>query len=77
MLVPAGTASRVPIACVTGSNGKTTTARMLAHITKMAGYTPGLTITDSVRIDGQRTRYVFCRSSRCCRYSSRLISRRA
>jgi cyanophycin synthetase len=31
----------VPIAAITGTNGKTTTARMLAHITKMAGYTPG------------------------------------
>jgi cyanophycin synthetase len=55
MLFPTGTASRVPIACVTGTNGKTTTARMLAHITKMAGYTPGLTTTDGVYIDGQRT----------------------
>jgi cyanophycin synthetase len=45
----------VPIAAVTGTNGKTTTARMLAHITKMAGYTPGLTTTDGVYIDGQRT----------------------
>jgi cyanophycin synthetase len=51
----AGASSRVPIACVTGTNGKTTTARMLAHITKMAGHTPGLTTTDGVYIDGQRT----------------------
>jgi cyanophycin synthetase len=55
MLFPAGTPSRVPIAAVTGTNGKTTTARMLAHITKMAGYTPGLTTTDGVYIDGNRT----------------------
>ena len=55
MLFPAGTPSRVPIAAVTGTNGKTTTARMLAHIAKMAGYTPGLTTTDGVYIDGQRT----------------------
>jgi cyanophycin synthetase len=55
MLFPAGTAARVPIAAVTGTNGKTTTARMLAHITKMGGYTPGLTTTDGVYIDGQRT----------------------
>jgi len=55
MLFPAGSPSRVPIAAVTGTNGKTTTARMLAHITKMAGYTPGLTTTDGVYIDGQRT----------------------
>jgi cyanophycin synthetase len=55
MLFPPGTPSQVPIAAVTGTNGKTTTARMLAHITKMAGYTPGLTTTDGVYIDGQRT----------------------
>jgi cyanophycin synthetase len=55
MLFPPGAPSRVPIAAVTGTNGKTTTARMLAHITKMAGYTPGLTTTDGVYIDGQRT----------------------
>jgi cyanophycin synthetase len=55
MLFPPGSPARVPIAAVTGTNGKTTTARMLAHITKMAGYTPGLTTTDGVYIDGQRT----------------------
>ncbi|HET9331906.1 MAG TPA: cyanophycin synthetase [Steroidobacteraceae bacterium] len=55
MLFPPGAPSRVPIAAVTGTNGKTTTARMLAHLTKMAGFTPGLTTTDGVYIDGQRT----------------------
>jgi cyanophycin synthetase len=55
MLFPPGAPSRVPIAAITGTNGKTTTARMLAHITKMGGYTPGLTTTDGVYIDGQRT----------------------
>ena len=55
MLFPPGSASRVPIAGITGTNGKTTTSRMLAHIAKMAGYTPGLTTTDGVYIDGQRT----------------------
>jgi cyanophycin synthetase len=43
------------VAAITGTNGKTTTARMLAHVAKMAGYTPGLTTTDGVYIDGQRT----------------------
>ncbi|MEO6800265.1 MAG: cyanophycin synthetase [Rhodanobacter sp.] len=55
MLFPPGAPARVPIAAITGTNGKTTTARMLSHITKMAGYTPGLTTTDGVYIDGQRT----------------------
>ena len=55
MLFPQGAPARVPIAAITGTNGKTTTARMLAHLTKMAGFTPGLTTTDGVYIDGQRT----------------------
>ncbi len=55
MLFPPGTPSRIPIAAVTGTNGKTTTARMLAHIQKLAGHTVGLTTTDGVYIDGHRT----------------------
>ena len=55
MLFPQGSPSTVPVAAITGTNGKTTTARMLAHIAKMAGYTPGLTTTDGVYINGQRT----------------------
>ena len=43
MLFPPGTPSRIPIAAVTGTNGKTTTARMLAHIQKLAGHHVGLT----------------------------------
>jgi cyanophycin synthetase len=55
MLFAPGTPSRIPIAAVTGTNGKTTTARMLAHIHKLAGRHVGLTTTDGVYIDGQRT----------------------
>src|SRR4030088_1293309 len=55
MRFPPGAASRVPIAAITGTNGKTTSARLLAHLAKMAGFTPGLTTTDGVDIDGQRT----------------------
>ena len=55
MLFPPGTPSRIPIAAITGTNGKTTTARMLAHIHKLAGRHVGLTTTDGVYIDGQRT----------------------
>ena len=53
MLFPPDSPSRVPIAAVTGTNGKTTTSRMLAHILKMCGFTVGLTSTDGVYIDGQ------------------------
>ena len=53
MLFPPDKPSRIPIAAVTGTNGKTTTSRMLAHILKMSGLTVGLTSTDGVYIDGQ------------------------
>jgi len=55
MLFPPGALARIPIAAVTGTNGKTTTARMLAHIHKMNGNTVGLATTDGVYIDGERT----------------------
>jgi cyanophycin synthetase len=55
MLFPPGAPSWIPVAAVTGTNGKTTTARMLAHIHKMCGRTVGLTSTDGVYINGQRT----------------------
>ncbi len=55
MLFPAGQPATIPIAAITGTNGKTTTARMLAHIHKLAGRRVGLTTTDGVYIDGQRT----------------------
>ena len=55
MLFPPGTPARIPIAAVTGTNGKTTVCRMIAHIHKMSGATVGLCTTDGVYIDGERT----------------------
>jgi cyanophycin synthetase len=55
MLFPAGTPSRVPIASITGTNGKTTVSRMVAHIHKLSGNTVGLATTDGVYIDGNLT----------------------
>ena len=55
MLFPKGTPSKIPICAITGTNGKTTTCRMLAHIQKMAGHTVGLATTDGIYIDGVRT----------------------
>ncbi|MDH3732018.1 MAG: cyanophycin synthetase [Gemmatimonadota bacterium] len=52
MLFPPGTPSRIPIASITGTNGKTTTSRMVAHILKMTGKSVGLTTSDGVYIDG-------------------------
>ena len=53
--VPKARQSRIPIAALTGTNGKTTTARMLAHVLKMAGFTVGQTSTDAVYVDGNVT----------------------
>ncbi len=52
MLFKRGEPSRVPIVAVTGTNGKTTTSRMIAHIMKTAGRRAGLTTTDGIYIDG-------------------------
>ncbi len=54
MLFPSGSPARIPMAAITGTNGKTTTARMVAHILKMAGKRVGLTTTDGIYIDGER-----------------------
>ncbi|MFL6102816.1 MAG: Mur ligase family protein, partial [Actinomycetes bacterium] len=51
LLFPPGTPSRIPIVAVTGTNGKTTTARMIAHIFKGMGRQVGLTSTDGILID--------------------------
>ena len=47
--------ARIPIAAITGTNGKTTTSRLLAHMWKNAGKTVGLTTTDGIYIDGKLT----------------------
>ena len=54
--LPAGAPSRIPIVAVTGSNGKTTTARMIAHIMKGMGRKVGLTSTDGIYVDGRIVR---------------------
>ncbi|MBC9957396.1 cyanophycin synthetase [Yimella sp. cx-51] len=51
LLFPPGAQSRVPIVAVTGTNGKTTTSRMLAHIMKGLGRKVGMTSTDGIVID--------------------------
>ncbi len=50
MLFPPGQPSRVPILAVTGTNGKTTTTRLLAHIIKQTGLAVGYTTTDGIYI---------------------------
>ena len=52
MLFPGGGSARVPIIAVTGTNGKTTTTRMICAIMTAAGYKVGMTTTDGISIDG-------------------------
>jgi cyanophycin synthetase len=56
LLFPPGAPSRIPIVAVTGSNGKTTTARMISHIMKGMGRKVGLTSTDGIFVDGRMVR---------------------
>lgn len=51
-LFPVGSRSRIPIFAVTGTNGKSTTVRMLARILCEAGHTVGMTTTSGIYING-------------------------
>ncbi|UBV44940.1 cyanophycin synthetase (plasmid) [Deinococcus taeanensis] len=53
-LFPQGTPCRMPIISITGTNGKSTTARMVAHILTHAGKTVGLTTSTGVYIGGEQ-----------------------
>jgi cyanophycin synthetase len=50
LLFPPGSPSRIPIVAVTGTNGKTTTTRMIAHVFKRSGRRIGMTSTDGIAI---------------------------
>lgn len=50
MLYPPGKSCRIPIIAVTGTNGKTTTTRLLAHIVKNNGFKVGFTTSDGIYI---------------------------
>ncbi len=55
MLFPNTECARIPIAAITGTNGKTTTTRMVAHMWKIAGKSVGFTTTDGVYVNGKQT----------------------
>src|SRR5207237_10523380 len=53
MMVPRAPSARIAMVAVTGANGKTTTARMIAHIVRGLGHHVGMTTTDGIYIDGR------------------------
>lgn len=52
-LFPHGDTGRIPIIAVTGTNGKTTTTRLIAHIAKLCGKRVGYTTSDGVYIQNR------------------------
>ncbi len=56
LLFPQGSNARIPIIWVTGTNGKTTTVRMIGHILKLMGRRVGMTTTDGIVVDGRLIR---------------------
>jgi cyanophycin synthetase len=53
MLYPPGTETTIPIIAVTGTNGKTTTVRLIAHLFRNTGHRVGFTTTDGVYIQNR------------------------
>ena len=50
MLYPEGKSCRIPIIAITGTNGKTTTTRLISHIVKNNGYKVGFTTSDGIYV---------------------------
>jgi cyanophycin synthetase len=50
MLYPPGKSARIPIIAITGTNGKTTTTRLIAHIVKNNGHRVGFTTSDGIYV---------------------------
>jgi cyanophycin synthetase len=62
-----GNNGRIPIVAVTGTNGKTTTVRLIAHLLSNAGLCTGMTNTDGVYVGGQRIDTGDCSGPRSAR----------
>lgn len=66
-LYPAGADGRIPVVAVTGTNGKTTVTRLIAHLFAAAGLKVGMTNTDGVWVDGQQIDSGDCSGPRSAR----------
>lgn len=59
-LFPQGATGRIPLVAVTGTNGKTTTTRLVTHLLKAEGKFVGMTCTDGLYLDGRRIDHDDC-----------------
>jgi cyanophycin synthetase len=66
-LYPPGDDGRIPVVAVTGTNGKTTTVRLIAHLLASSGLRTGMTNTDGVYISGRRIDSGDCSGPRSAR----------
>ncbi|WP_374248850.1 cyanophycin synthetase [Thermomonas sp.] len=66
-MFPAGDNGRIPVVAVTGTNGKTTTVRLVAHLLRTRGLCVGMTNTDGVYIDGRQIDAGDCSGPRSAR----------
>ena len=64
MLYPAGASATIPIVAVTGTNGKTTVTRLIAHMFSAARKTVGMTCTDGIYIGNERIKSGDCSGPR-------------
>jgi len=66
-MFPNGENGRIPVIAVTGTNGKTTTVRLTAHLIKAQGLRVGMTNTDGVYVNGRQTDSGDCSGPRSAR----------
>ena len=66
-MFPDGSNGRIPVIAVTGTNGKTTTVRLTAHLLKAQGLRVGMTNTDGVYVNGRQTDSGDCSGPRSAR----------
>ena len=60
LMFPKGDNGRIPIVAITGTNGKTTTTRLMAHTAAYAGYTVGFSSTDGIYVGDERIKIGDC-----------------
>ena len=67
IMFPEGDNGRIPVIAVTGTNGKTTTVRLTAHLLRSHGWRVGMTNTDGVYVNGRQTDSGDCSGPRSAR----------